>query len=1068
MHGVFGQSNIGFIFAKASCFLLLVVFAARAERLPVKVYTSDDGLGSSASFNLVRDSRGFIWLCSRDGLVRFDGYRFITYRIGDDDADPAVFDLIPTRRGAYWIDLNRGMDYRFVPPPDKSVLEPIAQTIAKNDSRVPLKAEPIGDEPLPSFEDSLGNLWNSTNKGINLLREADGKLTAEFIEVNLPGLPKDKLNVLSFVQGENNAFWLGTNWGLVRRLSDGRMIHYLFDPKNGADVVRYLAEDKQGRVWIARSDGLMVLKIDSASEFAGAENFVSRRILFKPGIVNAEGQPQLPETAGEAVHFSFADVLRRETKEEAAKANNITPNFYKFICGADGKIWMPSNHGLVVFDGKNFQQYTIKQGLATNIISSIAEDYEGHIWLASYGGLHRLNPKGLKIFDQEDGLESDRIHSIYEDRNGDLNVVSGNFNISRLNADGKFKMIRPRLPANSIWAWSANVAYLDSHGDWWVNTFENIYRYTNIERLEDLNGKAPTEIYNESNGLLSNNNVRVFEDSNGDMWFCPWVTSERFGLTRWQRSTGEIRNFTTADGLPEKPIASAFAEDAAGNLWFGFTTGSNGIARYRDGRFTIISDPNILKAGISDIYRDRAGRMWIATNGEGLFRVDVPEAEQPIFRRYQIADGLTSENVRCVTEDLYGNIYVGTVRGVNRLSPETGQVRYYGTSDGLASDFINTAFRDRHGVIWFGTFNGLSKLVPEADAPLPAPSILISGLRIAGEEYSVSPLGQREVFVSEQDANRNNLQIDFLSVNTGGNTFVRYQYRLEGAGDEWSEPTAQNSVTFANLSSGSYRFFVLAVNADDVASLQPAVVSFTVLRPIWQRWWFLSLAALAISTAIYTLYSYRVKQIIKLERVRTRIATDLHDDIGSSLSQIAILSEVVRQKVGDGANGAGEPLNLIADTSREMVDSMSDIVWAVNPAKDHLSDLTQRMRRFASDILEAQNIGYKFIVAENAKDITLGADVRREVYLMFKECVTNLVKYSSATDAILQIKIENGFVCVQVEDNGRGFDVEKASKGFGGNGLPNMKKRATGLGGKFEIHSEKEKGTKIQFSVPLK
>jgi ligand-binding sensor domain-containing protein len=273
-------------------------------------------------------------------------------------------------------------------------------------------------------------------------------------------------------------------------------------------------------------------------------------------------------------------------------------------------------------------------------------------------------------------------------------------------------------------------------------------------RLEDLDNKPPTEIFNESNGLLSSNNVRVFEDSNGDMWFCPWVTSERFGLTRWQRSTGQIQNFTTADGLPEKPIASAFAEDAAGNLWFGFTTGDNGIARFRDGRFTIINDPNISKAGISDFHLDRSGRMWIATNGEGLFRVDEPDAEQPIFRRYRIADGLTSDNVRCVTEDLHGNIYVGTVRGVNRLSPETGRVKYYGTSDGLASDFINTAFRDSRGAIWFGTFNGLSKLVPEADAPLPAPTILISGLRIAGEEYSVSPLGQREVFVPEQSANR--------------------------------------------------------------------------------------------------------------------------------------------------------------------------------------------------------------------------------------------------------------------------------------------------------------------------
>jgi ligand-binding sensor domain-containing protein len=209
MQGLFGQTNSGNVSKlrlAALCVLLFAVFAARAERLPIKIYTSDDGLGSSASFNLVRDSRGFIWLCSRDGLVRFDGYRFITYRVDGDDADPAVFDLIPTSRGVYWIDLNRGTDYRFVPPTDTAPLAPLAQTVAKNDSRVPLKAEPIGDEPLPRFEDSLGNLWNSNDKGLNLLREADGKLTAELIEVNLPGLAKDKLDVQTFVQGENDAF----------------------------------------------------------------------------------------------------------------------------------------------------------------------------------------------------------------------------------------------------------------------------------------------------------------------------------------------------------------------------------------------------------------------------------------------------------------------------------------------------------------------------------------------------------------------------------------------------------------------------------------------------------------------------------------------------------------------------------------------------------------------------------------------------------------------------------------------------------------------------------------------
>lgn len=946
MNGLLTQINFGYAAFKVSLFILaLAVFGVRAARLPVKIYTSADGLSSSASFNLLRDGRGFVWLCSRDGLVRFDGYRFITYRIGGEDADTAVFDLIPTRGGAYWIDLNRGTDYRFLPPQDEEPVVSIEKSASRQTgARIPLAAEPLAnDEPLPRFEDSSGNLWNAEGNRVNRL---GAQSIAETFELDLPGIAKDKISVANFVQGQNDAFWLTTNQGLVRRLSDNRLVHYSFDAQNGGNDVRHLAEDKQGRVWVARSDGLAVLKIESVSELDSAERFSERRAVLKKGVVNADGQPQLPSATGEAVYFSFADLLRNH-RGIISQTNYQKPEFFKIICGADGEIWMASNHGLVVFDGARFQHYTTAQGLATDVIAQIAEDNEGSIWLASYGGLHRLNPKGLTTYDEADGLERNRIHSIYEDASGDLNVVSGNFNVSRLDAEsGAFRTGRPQIPENALWVWSSNAAFLDSRGDWWLNTSVGVYRYANAPRAEDLRDKPPTEIFNEKKGLLSDNNVRVFEDSNGDVWFAPWVTSKRLGLSRWRRLSGQIENFTTADGLHEQAVASAFSEDAAGNLWFGFATGGSGVARFRDGRFTFVNDPDVLKAGITDIYRDRAGRMWIATNSSGLFRSDSPEADEPTFRRYRIADGLASDNVRCIAEDLYGNIYVGTVRGVNRLSPETGRIKYYGTADGLASDFINTARRDRSGAIWFGTFNGLSKLVPEPDAPAVAPPILISGLRIAGEDYSVSPLGQRQVFVPEQNASRNNLQIDFLSVSSGGNAPARYQFKLEGAGNDWSQPSAESSVTFANLSPGAYRFLVRAVNADDAASEQPAVVSFIILRPVWQRWWFLTIAAIVISAAIYSLYSYRVRQIIKLERVRTRIATDLHDDIGSSLSKIAILSEVVRRNPK-----ASEPLEIIADTSREMVDSMSDIVWAINPERDNLSDLIQRIRRFAEDVL---------------------------------------------------------------------------------------------------------------------
>ncbi|MDQ3800249.1 MAG: hypothetical protein M3384_12410, partial [Acidobacteriota bacterium] len=303
--------------------ILLLLTAAPAvvdaERLPLKIYTSADGLGSSAVFNLVRDSRGFIWICTRDGLVRFDGYRFITYRIGDDEADPAVFNLLPARGDVYWVNLNRGTDYRFVPGgSDSSLLERMRQSPAKNDARVPLLAEPLpADAPLPVFEDRAGNLWAANDKGILLLRETETggvRLSGEVIELNLPGNPDKGLTRAAFNNGqaESEGFWIGTHWGLVRREPDGKTIHYAINPQNDSDPVFVFEEDKQRRVWIARPEGLVVLKTEDFAERGDLNEFTSRRAALKPGVFSPDGQAQLPAEPNEAVLFSFADILRRD------------------------------------------------------------------------------------------------------------------------------------------------------------------------------------------------------------------------------------------------------------------------------------------------------------------------------------------------------------------------------------------------------------------------------------------------------------------------------------------------------------------------------------------------------------------------------------------------------------------------------------------------------------------------------------------------------------------------------------------------------------------------------------
>ncbi|HKX84728.1 MAG TPA: ATP-binding protein, partial [Pyrinomonadaceae bacterium] len=209
----------------------------------------------------------------------------------------------------------------------------------------------------------------------------------------------------------------------------------------------------------------------------------------------------------------------------------------------------------------------------------------------------------------------------------------------------------------------------------------------------------------------------------------------------------------------------------------------------------------------------------------------------------------------------------------------------------------------------------------------------------------------------------------------------------------------------------------------------------------------------------------REERLAELEKVRSRIATDLHDDIGASLTQIAILSEVARTQNGKANGSSQDPLAKITDVSNELVGVMSDIVWSINPAKDHLSDLTQRMRRFASDLFSPNGIDVRFLATEAHDEVTLGSNLRREVFLVFKESVNNIVKHSGAKSVRIDLGIADGELRYHISDDGRGFDL--SDPGGSGNGLASMRKRAAEIGGKLTVNSEPGTGTSVSLSIPL-
>ena len=283
------------------------------------------------------------------------------------------------------------------------------------------------------------------------------------------------------------------------------------------------------------------------------------------------------------------------------------------------------------------------------------------------------------------------------------------------------------------------------------------------------------------------------------------------------------------------------------------------------------------------------------------------------------------------------------------------------------------------------------------------------------------------------------------------------------ADHDWSPPTEQRSVNYASLSPGRYLFKVRAVNSEGTASLEPAAVALTILPPAWQTWWFRVLAGTALALLAYALYRYRMAELLAVERIRVRIATDLHDDVGASLSQIAILSEVARRRIENADAQAASPLSEIAAVSSELVDAMSDIVWAINPKHDHLGNLEYRLRRFANDVLGASNLNVEFRSTAADPELHIDADLRRQV-LLFKEAVNNIARHSGADQATVEFTVAQDSLLLRVVDNGKGFDPAAAADG---NGLANIRKRASDLSAAVELESVLNRGTTLTLRVPL-
>ena len=270
---------------------------------------------------------------------------------------------------------------------------------------------------------------------------------------------------------------------------------------------------------------------------------------------------------------------------------------------------------------------------------------------------------------------------------------------------------------------------------------------------------------------------------------------------------------------------------------------------------------------------------------------------------------------------------------------------------------------------------------------------------------------------------------------------------------------------YAGLAPGTYRFLVRALDVEGRVSPKPASVTFTVLAPVWQRWWFLTLAAAILAGAGYAAHRLRLARRLAVERVRLRIASDLHDDVGSTVSRMAVLSEVAKRQIEGTHAGTARVLEEIGTSARELLDTTGDIVWAIDPRRDEGASLVARVHEFGSGLFEARGIAWEFQVSPEAEGRRFDAEQRRQLLLIFKESLHNIARHADCTAVSVKIAAPDRRLHAEIRDNGRGF--AQASDTGDGHGLASMRARAVQLGGALTIQSDPGTGTRLTLDVPL-
>jgi len=940
-----------------------------------------------------------------------------------------------------------------------------------------------------------GYLWLST---LNGLARFDGSRFTVFEEGDTPGLGRSP--VVHLFEDSRARLWMGTESEGIKVLENGRILSPPSLSLGGQDrTLDAAAEAPPGVVWFHNANGeIWRLAEEGAVPFLLSPNLPSshhflihepggslwvgtdqRQVAVDPDV--APGELTLPVVAEVPVarldyllpkagggYWRLANGLVQQWEGTRLKRHVASYPWGPYIhvsaaCeDASGNLVVGTlGAGLYWFepDGQA-TALSLTNGLSNNYILSLACDRSGTLWVGTDGGgLNRIRRHSFGVLEPTRGMV---VQSVAEDDQGGLwiGANSGGVNYWR---NGSLTRHLPTLSIRAV--------LVNRHQQVWVGTRTNgLYRLDNGQFDKPPGSSAvPQEVQ------------ALFEDRAGRLW-----VGTRDGLASLEN--GVWSTFTTSQGLSSDNVL-ALVEDAEGALWIG--TDGGGLNRLAHGTFTVIrQEENGLPSDtVTALCMDREGTLWIGTRG-GIARWN-----QGSWTTFTKRQGLASNFISFLTPDAEGHLWVGSSAGLMRLSlaamatfaeDATGFVpgRVFGRAEGLPSEECAAgsqpaACLSREGTLWIPTTKGLASVRP-GDLPLNThtPPVVIGDVLIEGESQNRNPLLGRAPEKVVLPVGRHRLEIHFTSLNLGAPEQARFKYRLTPHEQDWIDAGSIRLARYSQLPPGDYRFEVTACNEDGVWNEQGSSVAVIVLPPFWRTWWFMT-GSSALSLVVIVLVVHRLstmklqrqvaelRQQEALESERARIARDIHDQVGASLTQVALLGELVESDKDLPAEVEAHARQ-ISQTARDTTRSLDEIVWTVNPSNDTLEGLVTYICKHAQDFFGMAGLRYRLDVPSPLPDISLPPEVRHHIYLAAKEAITNVVRHAHAQHAWLRLRVEPGQFILELADDGRGpagMDKERAATR---NGLRNMRRRMEDIGGAFLMDQAPEGGMLVRFTVPIK